>query len=621
MNKTSDTKDFFNALNPAVGLIISLIVIGIYNFLFFNKYFPMSEGWFSVIADRMSKGEVPYRDFHFFIPPLYPLVLEKFIQLFGNNFIFLRVFGIGIILSMTVVLFFLFVRIFPLYIASAATILSIVYYQSNVSHITYDFLQFMTLFGLISTYCLCRFIESDKRYHITRSMAYIFIAGFFGSCAFLMKQSNGLVIVFFLFVALSSCLYAGNSSMRKSFAYLFVFMSGVMLPLLLTVLWLYKVGAFSLFLKQVFIGASESKGSPAAIAFAWIPRLFTIENIEALCTVSFVLLLLGYLNIFSGERSYDDQHPSEGSKIYILFWTVFFLSLMAILGPYWNTALSKRILSMYVLQWLYYYAFIAVPTIFVFILFAAFVFRISIRKDINYDYFIMTTMAIGFALGTATSAAVADAGMIIALGLLFGLLWYSSSFFQLGKILCFLLLAVMISFMASKKYTQPYYWWSLTQGDIRNAEYSSDVKFLAGVRLEKETAEMYSEVVSLVDRYAKPTDTIYTFPNNPVFYLLTERYPRTFALVNWFDVMPDNVAENDASNLLQSPPSIILWLDMPDFVWLQHEKMFRQGRQSGQRRIAEIIDRLTIKEHKYILVKSYRVPDNCTLKIWRRRTI
>ncbi|MCX6008146.1 MAG: hypothetical protein NTZ34_12930 [Chloroflexi bacterium] len=207
-------------------------------------------------------------------------------------------------------------------------------------------------------------------------------------------------------------------------------------------------------------------------------------------------------------------------------------------------------------------------------------------------------------------------GMILGLGLLLGYLSFIPSYFNLSKIASLILCAFLILFCASQKYIHPYYWWGLTQPDIRTTSTPLDSKYLDGFIVSEQTARVYSEVTSIVERYTKPGDSIYTFSNIPIFYLLTDRYPNTFAIVSWFDVLPDNLAADEARHIRESPPKVIIYLDVPEFAWEAHEQMFRNGEMSGQRMIKEAILYLA-SSGNYELEAKLDVPDGCTLSVWR----
>jgi 4-amino-4-deoxy-L-arabinose transferase-like glycosyltransferase len=85
--------------------------------------------------------------------------------------------------------------IFKPAIASFVTVVGIIYYQSNNAHITYDFIQFVTLFGLIQSYLLLKYVGfSGKK---EAKIKWLLWAGVFAGLAFLTKQSNGLMITLF----------------------------------------------------------------------------------------------------------------------------------------------------------------------------------------------------------------------------------------------------------------------------------------------------------------------------------------------------------------------------------------------------------------------------------------
>ena len=57
-----------------------LLAIGIVQFYFsshfWNKYLPLTEGWWHVYARWISEGRIPYRDFELLTPPLNPLLIN-----------------------------------------------------------------------------------------------------------------------------------------------------------------------------------------------------------------------------------------------------------------------------------------------------------------------------------------------------------------------------------------------------------------------------------------------------------------------------------------------------------------------------------------------------------------
>lgn len=605
-----------------IGMFVALSVIALYNLLFFNRYFPLSEGWFSTYADYMLRGAIPYRDFQLALPPVYSFFIAGFIFIFGKNFIALRILGIMLILSMTVVLYLLYARLFPVYIACMVSIVSIMYYQSGVAHIAYDFLQFVTFFALLSAYLICKYGEADSISFDTKSGRnaglFLMFSGIISALAFLTKQSNGFFVVLSSFFAVVVIAY------RKNIGFLFksvaIFILGLSLPISIIAVWLSVEGALNEFLQQVIFGASQAKGTLRPILFGWIPRLLTKPDITAFVTVSITILAVRYSNFLIGRLG--DWEKREFKFPFIkdiaLLWMILILSMVCIYVPYANMSLSKDIPGMQYFNWLYD-ALIITSTMTSIIFFCIYFYKLLVeRKKYYADIFIISTISLGLLYGTATSAQIAEAGAFLSCGLMFGYLFFIRSPYNIGKSLCLGVCLMLMLLLASRKYNEPYRWWGLAQPDIRTATERAEIKYLDGFYLSEDTVKVISEVKNIIEKNTMPGESIFTFPNIPLFYLLTDRYPDTFAIVHWFDVAPDKVAIEDAHRILMSPPKIIVLLDVPEFVWTGHEEGFRGGLPSGQREIVNTIRNMTSNPSRYVLEAEFRIPHDYTLKVWRR---
>ncbi len=135
---------------------------------------------------------MPYRDFYFFLPPVYLYIIVAFTYIFGGSLFLLSILGIVVLLALTSVLFLLLSRIFPVYIACVATIVSMFYYQSDVAFASYNFPCFVHLFALLSALLICKYydmIEPFQKWRGWRAVAYLFLAGLFGVFAFLTNKA------------------------------------------------------------------------------------------------------------------------------------------------------------------------------------------------------------------------------------------------------------------------------------------------------------------------------------------------------------------------------------------------------------------------------------------------
>ena len=105
----------------------------------------------------------------------------------------------------------------------------------------------------------------------------------------------------------------------------------------------------------------------------------------------------------------------------------------------------------------------------------------------------------------------------------------------------------------------------------------------------------------------------------PILYLGSGRWPSGKALVYWFDFISDEAVETEIRRILQAPPKVIAYLELPEFVWTFHERLFRAGRPLKQRDLRDAIMRLTSQAGAYKLEAQYDVPENCKLWIWVRQ--
>jgi hypothetical protein len=78
----------------------------------------------------------------------------------------------------------------------------------------------------------------------------------------------------------------------------------------------------------------------------------------------------------------------------------------------------------------------------------------------------------------------------------------------------------------------------------------------------------------------------------PILYMLADRKPFAGAIVSWFDVMSDRQALDLSQQLLSAPPPVVVVAELPEYVLASHEKLFREGKEMGQREIIRTIAEL-----------------------------
>lgn len=168
------------------------------------------------------------------------------------------------------------------------------------------------------------------------------------------------------------------------------------------------------------------------------------------------------------------------------------------------------------------------------------------------------------------------------------------------------------------KYARPYYWWNATSPDIREKLETTDkIMMLRGIYTSADNLRIIDEITTEIRSGSKPSDSVLLFPNIPVFYLFADRKPPGKAIVHWFDFLPDGYAVKEAELIRKNSPKVIVYLDLGPLVWEAHERLFRNGKPSGQRKVNEVIMK-TIRSEKMHISKQYELDNDVLLTVWRK---
>lgn len=583
--------------------IVPVFVILVYNLTFLNRFYPITEGWFSSYAWLMHHGQFPYKDFYFFLTPLFLIKMSIFTSIFGYQIIYLRLLGLVVILLMTYFLYKNIEFFSKASIAAFVAIVGMIYYQSGTAHITYDFIQFFTLYSLIQSYFLLKYITYSKL-----SMRWLVLAGIFAALAFLTKQSNGMMITIFSFAGL--LVLSLPKGIRDILKIVLAYGIGFIIPVSLIMVWLLLNSAFLPFSQQVFSGAVSAKGGLDQIFFSWIKGLLTYNFIVRFKEILMVVFAFGYWIYFFIHGKKENENFNKilmlvsclAVLICIIAPLVIHSSRLHLLGYLGEMGINNIIV-----------AAISLPLILVMTACFCFIFK----KPFNKSILLFSFVALGFIYGTGTSAGISEAGAFAGFCLIVALLIQYKSIFGLGKIFI-IFFCISFSFMLINiKYERPYLWWNTTSPDIRSRLYSTDkIAILQGIYTSASNIKILEEITSEIRSGSQPGEPILTFPNIPIFYLLAERNPPGKTIVHWFDFLPDTLALKEAEAIRKNPPKVIVYLDLGPSVWEAHERLFRGGRLSGQRKIDQVIQEI-IRNKKMHGVKKYKLSKYAILTVWK----
>ena len=450
-----------------------------------------------------------------------------------------------------------------------------------------------------------------------KRFTHLVVAGLFCSMALLTKQSNGIV----LFITLSATVMLID--IKKDLLYriksIGAFIIGVFVPLVVLFLWLYWHGALSSFINQTLVGASKSKGSIVPILIGWIPRIVNLDEIVKFLFVSIIVYSLGFKYLINSicYLEGDKKQSSYPNKSIYVFLLIVAVGLAAIFLPFSDIELSRQITENQ--YFIFGFYTIIITVLICSIIFTALYFVSLFSQQAftlyNVDVFIISMTSVGFLIGTATSGGIAEAGSFLGFSMILGYLLFLNCTFRFGNYLFITCAFLVVMFCAARKYTSPYSWWWIKESDIRKATVKPQVPQLNGFYLSENTTNAIQGVISIIKRYPVSGKEIFTFPNIPLFYLLTDKLPDRFIFIHWYDVLPDDLAIHEAERIIVDPPKVILFLKLREEVAQGHEFLFRGGKKSGQRAIITAIERLT-SEGKYNLDGSFPVPEGNTLEVW-----
>jgi hypothetical protein len=656
-----------------LGLALLLSVLVAFHLTFINRFFPLQEGWFQYYSDLISRGEVMYRDFYMFIPPLFPLEMHLVDLVSQGSFLAFRVYGLAQRLLLAAMIYRLLLRYFPQWQVWIATLVGMVVYSSNMQDIVYGYYQSSLLVATISLALLVRTYESLVGGG-ARSAYWAAATGFGLGVTFLYKQSVGVLFAVAVSVLFVGWLIWGKwVGTRKATAWYFV---GMLVPVGVCFSWLAANDALIPFFEQVFGGAS-SKGQLADVLFGFLSRQFEPGVLVAFGLLGVALVFLWWAKKHSGTQRWlrvavavcallmvGTALWSVGYKPTSAFWADasksffrYYLLLLAVAGvlslvdafavrrgawgklrryrqpvymvamgglavagiaamevttPAAREALFSSIGFFELKRVLVEFTFLFA----VLMILVQLVSQVTRRKPV-YDVglWILVAGSVVWMWAHGMSGSIEEHAVSLALPIMICvLLSVPAVGMWLKAAVVSLVVLMLLPLTTAQRLSVPYWWWGWAEPPItRTNDVPINVDRLQGFRVSQRTATAIETVDDLIRTNTTVDSTVYTFPHLTLFNTLTGRLNTgTFASVHYWDVCPDAVASADARRLAANPPDIIVWTNMGEDVWTTHEDLFRNGQRSGQRDIQEVVQGLVATDY----VKLGTVEN---IDVWKHR--
>lgn len=629
---------------------IFALLYGLFNLLLYDKFFPITEGWFQDYARYMMQGYIPYKDFYVPVPPGFIYLIKVLRVFFEDTFIYFRIYGIIERLFLTALVFFIFKRIFCAKIVFIALLTGSIVYISNMQDLFYGYYQSSFLFSVLVLYTAIKMYE---RYDFKDVYFWSGLYGFFSSCSFLFKQTIGGLLPCILGIVF--VLLTVRKDRIKTLKCCCAALIAVLSIMLIVATFLQIEGALGSCIQQVFAGA-QSKGSLQSIFLGFIPRMISKESVtitllsflvffcydickeksDRVLTFSCGILFFSFevLMIFRSFIRYfyfSNNDKSISLLCCVLFLLLIFCSYIFVIDNHeirsvlvlgLNLLIFFIVISLFQIKPFAYLSFGAsnarqaiIHCMFFINLIWCFAELVSlIYSDFNYRQAIqLFVLAASFAVMYAhgLSHIVEEHGTLLITTLLVCNIlssdFSSFRFYNVLKSFTVIYCVLTIVFILVQRLNYPYYWWGVnTLPSSYNSKYTYlDVK-LHGLLGDKASVNEMNKIYKTIEKYKGKNDTMYTFPHINYFNVMSGLNSPTFSKVHYFDVCPDYIIEHDLQLLRDNPPKFVLIQNFEENVWKFHENAFRDGKQSSQRKIIEHFHS-QVRDNKYKLIDIFTI--------------
>jgi hypothetical protein len=540
------------------GLLEAALVIGFaffYNLFFFNKYLPFTEGWFSLYADLMLRGYMPYKDFYLLLTPLYPKFIEYFSYFFGPEFIKLRIFGIFLFSFIALITFQISKTFTSPWKSYFITTGALVILESGNAFINYDYIYLYILLNLIGLYLLLLAKSKSE----SPAIFAIFIAGsgFFGALSFLTKQSNGSFFAFFLFLA---CIFSYGKNLKSILSVSFFYAFGSLVPLVITFVWLYLNDALMPAIDQVLFQASSSKGSLLVAISRWG---YEFINGSFLNTLHNIFIVFCFFWIIPSLQSFNPKFSKKISCVVIAPLVILeFASAIPALSNYLSQIELIKFAALFSGEGHYF----LVSTLLI---------STFIAKNLDRRLFgALILSSFGAIWGSGTSAGLTQISLYLAFIAVFIFLF---NFNFITAIFSLILLVSAVFYYPHYKYTHPFSWWGYTLPSIEESDTKLEMGYGKGIYTSAKLASSYNKIYSIMKSSDQANQYSLVFPHMPIFQLNSNTIPYGKAVVYWFDFISNQLMSDETDLLDTKRPSFILLIDVPTETWEGHRRLFRAG--------------------------------------------
>ena len=464
-------------------------ILGLYSWLISIHTMPIPDGWYIYYGKCMEQGNLPYRDFEYLFTPLYIYIMGGIYGVFSTTIIYYKFLGVVIYCLIGTVVFKILKLLFTRLGAFIGTIVSVLYLQTEVAQVFYDYVRVMDLFALLSTYSILLIIKgyNDKK----NPLKYYIAAGVYIALFTLIKQNMGLIFLAYSIVALLIVNKYYKNTIQNVWKCILAFMLSYLMPILLGIFMLSISGSYDAFIEGSTKDALAAKGGWSAVLFGWIFRLPPILYDQWQVVLAILLMFCVIYFYKDVIEKYKDK-----SNIDILWFFSVVMIGFFILEKHGGLA-HRFEWSIYISP---YYIFFIVFPIFVWMC-------VSVLYDIknnNKTYKNISLLALigayeAISYGCGTSGGLAEGQATLGMGFLCASTIDCLYMKRVLLVRCMLIamFSLLTLQLMDRKMVHTYYWWESNESNYWLAKSYSDIPAMKGVMLSEETKKLYEGCIMI----------------------------------------------------------------------------------------------------------------------------
>jgi hypothetical protein len=584
---------------------ILLVLASLFFFSFFNRFAGLRSGDGEFGAGiAFLVGRRPYRDYFTAGPPLNQLKAALELGLFGK-FLFVSRFAGVVERLITGGLLYVWLRkSFSLPAALLASFVTIIVSAGDKTDPIASYNHDAIFFGV-----LCGFLVS-KAVDATRLLPVVWLGAGAGAAAglsFLTKQTVGAAVALSMLVFGVPAL-CRTRCVKAAFLWAIAFLTGAIVPVVATGLFLWRMGILRACLTMLFVTGPAAKASRP---FLFLSREWMIagDNWVWLALAAIAIVLSGRAILRStvsgaGAEAVITEKGMNGllfccAAVVVTAELLAFTSLPALVD------FGKSSV---------YYALLGCAILGIAALLRGLFAEEQYRRR-ALQISILAALSWSIAASLSLSFPAFEAMTLPGLGLLLAAAWDGCRG-RWGTGFLGLVMAAMVFLQIREKLETPFSFDHEDEPAVRFDIVASDQPELKGMRFSAETVQLTDAVTRTVRTQTDSSDTIFTFPEMGIFYSLTGRFAPTWTDSHNMDVVQDSFARQEAVRLRVARPKVLIYARPSEQNMQQDERVWREGRPSGQRAIIEALDEML---PDYRLVDTYQLrPGDNPIRLYVR---